>query len=444
VHFEALVDVLEQPDATAVRQAVSAVQGLPSVHRCDDADTRTDRLQRPSDPVSAARVEHGRDRLAIAEAMQAAGRYAAAQAAADEAYAIASELDDRPLQAEALHRLGLLAMQDGEFDTARLRQREAFFTAVEARHDETAARAATDLVFSTTMLARLDEAEDWARHAETIADAADLGPELRAWLFDRRGVLRSWQGRHADSLADHEQALAILEPERAPGDLLLAKFVMHTGLALEKLDRLDEARVAYERALATHVAALGPSHPDVATMRINLGDVLREQGEVDRAIEELSAAEEILRTTFGDDHPHRAVALGNLGICYADQGRFDDALAAMGQGLDVTRRRLGDAHPRVADAIYNIGVTQQEAGRPEDAYASFEDALRRQETAHGPDSVELVSPLRGLAELDQAAGRPSGAHVRLDRALTILRAQPEPDAAKIAEVQAAREGRPAG
>ena len=81
---------------------------------------------------------------------------------------------------------------------------------------------------------------------------------------------------------------------------------------LRDLGDLAGARTQYELALRIGEAALGPDHPDVGTMRSNLGLVLQNLGDLAGARTQFERAVQISEAALGPDHPTVRTIRGNL------------------------------------------------------------------------------------------------------------------------------------
>jgi predicted O-linked N-acetylglucosamine transferase (SPINDLY family) len=179
---------------------------------------------------------------------------------------------------------------------------------------------------------------------------------------------------------------------------------LNHGVALQRLNRLEEALGCFERALS-----LAPDYADALN---NRGDVLLT---LQRPAEALLSLERAVAI-----QPNFPVALNNLGNALRALGRPGDALASYENALrlepgcvralnnrgsalcDLTR--LDDAldsferalrlDPDYGPALYNLGIALLELQRHEEALARFEQLLR----GHPGDSDALVH--RGIALLN--------------------------------------------
>lgn len=155
-------------------------------------------------------------------------------------------------------------------------------------------------------------------------------------------------GRFADSLARYDTAL-----RHWPHDPALLN---GRGLACAELDRPDEAEAAYREALAAD-----PADTDAL---LNLGNLRRRQGRPDEA-------EDVYRRALALA-PDSAAVLGNLALLCADAGRHDEALSTIDRALAL--------RPDHADSLSNRGWVLKAAGRIEEAIAAYDRALSRAPT----------------------------------------------------------------
>lgn len=126
---------------------------------------------------------------------------------------------------------------------------------------------------------------------------------------------------------------------------------LQNGLAAHQAGRLDEARTAYQQALA-----LSPKNPDALHL---LGVVLGAQGEVDRGIDLIAKAVRLI--------PRNPSFLYNLGNLHLQRKGF--AEAAKNYRLALTQ------NPKMADAWGNLGLAESSLNRQTEAREAWRRAL---------------------------------------------------------------------
>lgn len=251
-------------------------------------------------------------------------------------------LDADPEQPDALHLLGMLAAQCGQFDTAV----ELIGQAI--GHRPRSADFHRHHAMALDRLGRVDEA------AAAYAAAAELDPGHADTLFNL-GILRERQGRPGEAEASYARAL-----EAAPGHAAAAN---NRGLVLRALGRTEDAAASFARA--------GAASPGFAAAWYHLGLAL---AALDRADE---AAGALRRAVCAD--PSLTAAHINLGNILQGQG---EGTGGVGSGEGVLDRAA--AHYRHALALdagqaaawRGLALTLQTRGAHAEAARAFAEAVR--------------------------------------------------------------------
>jgi protein O-GlcNAc transferase len=323
--------------------------------------------------------------MAQAQALHRAGRIAQAEAAYRDV------LRHAPRHFDALHSLGLLALQAGHPQAA------ADLIAQALAVDPNDAEGHGNLGYALHTL---------RRHAEALASldrALALKPDLVEALNNRGNTL-SELGRHDDAVASFDRALA-LRPD-------FVEAVYNRGNALHAAGRLDAALASYdhviaaradipqahnnrarvlqdlgrqEQALAGYELAIGLAPTYVAAI-VGRGTALLALKQDARALADFDAALRI--------EPSHAAAHYDRGNALFALRRADDAVLAFTRCLDLDGRHL--------DARINRGNASYELRRYEDAIVDFDAVLRVT-----PDAVGVVcnrgNALLELKRYDEAA-----------------------------------------
>ena len=162
----------------------------------------------------------------------------------------------------------------------------------------------------------------------------------------------------------------------------------------------------YKRALAIREKALGPDHPDVATVAQQPRRALPcAQGRYAEAEPLYKRALAILRRQLGPDHPDVATTLNNLAELYRHQGRYAEAEPLYKRALAIREKALGPDHPDVATSLNNLAVLHHTQGRFAEAEPLYKRSLAIREKALGPDHVNVGQSLNNLGELYRMQGR---------------------------------------
>lgn len=229
-------------------------------------------------------------------------------------------------------------------------------------------------------------------------------------------------------LLPHLSALcsAVMEsPEEAAADataaelLAVAQFAVFVaryvasdfGLAVRLLERLRQVEL----------------EPDDAAWAVSaLGKVLREQGDLDAALETLQEALAMKRELHGD-RPHQEIATSiyNIGLVLQNQGDLEGALAKLEEALGLYRAAHGDVlHQGTADTLICIANALQDQGDLEGALAKYEESLAINRALHGdtPHSG-IAASLGNIGRVLRKQGNLDGALAKLEEALAMQRAR---------------------
>lgn len=181
--------------------------------------------------------------------------------------------------------------------------------------------------------------------------------------------------------------------------------------------RYAEAEALARRALAIREEMLGERHPATARSRNDLGDLLRELGDLEGARPHLERALAIRKDVLGIRHPDTAQSLNDLGVLLQELGDLEGSRPNLEEALAIREEVLGPRHPDTAESLTSLGVLLFYAADRDGAKRSFERALTIREEALGAEHPETIEILNNLGVLLQEMGDIVGARPYLERAL---------------------------
>ncbi|MBX7084482.1 MAG: tetratricopeptide repeat protein, partial [Nannocystaceae bacterium] len=412
--LSATVDALERVDATRLPHAVGSVDALPRPARCERE------VWRLAQDAAATGL---RQAAAEVAALDAAGEYDAALAAARALWARASapEHDGDPaLQALAQRLLGGALERDGDYDEAAAMLTSAAYLALRSGDDALAAGTMADLVkVLGTDLGRVDEAEAWARHAEAALARLPAGDPMHAAVRNAQGLLAIESGDGERAVALLGEAVALLREDDGGLDVRRSFALNNYANALLDAGRFDDARAAYERALALRERRLGSGHPQVASTLSNLGLVAERQGDTVAARQFHERAIAVARAGLGEDHPTMAELTNNLAVLDYSLGDIAQAKAGFERTLALVRRSGSRGHRAVARVLGNLALCATESGDPAAALPLLDEALALQLASLGPDHPDVAMTLNNRGSAQRRLGRFEAAAADYGRALEI-------------------------
>ena len=279
-------------------------------------------------------------------------------------------LDTEPDHPDALHLLGVVALQCGRSEEAVKLLKQATL----AKSDFT--QALNNLGSALAATQQQEEAKAAYREALSIDPAfADAHFNL--------GVSYQATEDFKKAIDTFEKALE-LNPTLVDAEL-------NRGVSLKNLERPQEAVGAFRRAIELD--------PNQAIAYLNLGLVLRKMDEGEQAIEAFRRASEL--------SPDRADALTFLGQTLWWQGQKEEALAPLERAAelapdsppaqyDLTKALFELGDPRAPDARLNLGVALLKAGELDTALDAFESNLGLE---GGLPTTELAMKVMTLKEM---------------------------------------------
>ncbi len=219
----------------------------------------------------------------------------------------------QPGHADALHMLGVMAMQSGNHALA------ADLISLAVQNNPLNASAQLNLGLAFKELQRYDEAV--VSFSQAIALKADY-----AQAFSSRGLALHAAGRLGEALLDFDKAI-----ELQPGDVHAWN---NRGVVLQDQLRWDDAAQSYAHAIA--------AQPGFAQAHYNLGNALRALGRFEAALASYDTA--IALQADGD----RAHAFNNRGLALQELQRSTQAIESYDAAIACS--------PDYADAYWNKSI----------------------------------------------------------------------------------------
>lgn len=322
------IAVLSEIDATSLEHAVEAMQKLPAIAYCADSEALAAEVRPPEDPEVAARVDALRERLSRARALEDAGRYADALALAADLSGDAERTGYRPLWAEVLLLEGRIRMAMGKRKEAVAPLRRATALGLATGMNEVGLQALARSIFAeATSMGDADggsgrdpgEVLRPVYIAEALLERVPDPTFVHALLLNNIGVVHLARGDRDQAREAFERALAV--ENRTPGTTYVELSVVPSNLALVTSDPqrraalLDSASQEIERAL-------GPAHPRTLELRIihshYIFDAARARSLIDATCARYAQYHPTLRDQLAD-------CLYSLGFLDAEQGDWPRA-----------------------------------------------------------------------------------------------------------------------
>jgi hypothetical protein len=285
---------------------------------------------------------------------------------------------------------------------------------------------------------------------------------------DATGILAAAEGAAHEAVAAHERAIAAWTDEdehrgaRARSSRLRAYAIAQAG-------RPADAATIYRELRETASATLGPDHPDVAALELDLAAVLVELGDLAQARRRGAQASAVIESVYGRHSRRYARTLATRAALELNAGDFAAAIRLGTEAADLQRelelsalrrtealRVLANAHVAIGDlegalsvhvrlaselvgaddrlraeAEHNVGELLCMLHRCAEARARFEWVAGHVRA----DTLAFAYAQNGLAKVELEAGAAGAAEIRLRHVLDALRIHGHDDPELQAEVR---------
>jgi tetratricopeptide (TPR) repeat protein/tRNA A-37 threonylcarbamoyl transferase component Bud32 len=348
--MRALTDVLSFATGEVVEHSIEAAHALSPLDGCSDV-RQLRSLIPPPDASVKVRVEALRSELGQIKAIHDAGRYVMALQRLRPIVDNARRLGYRPLEAEALTRMGVAASELGENVEAEKTLETALHASVASHHDDLLGGLSAWLVWVVGFQGRFSEADRWRQFAEATIERSYVENSLEySWILNNVGVIYLLQGKLSESLEYQRRSLAMKERLLGPDDPDVGATLGNMALTLNKLKRSTEALEYVDKSLHVFRGVFGDSHPRVASQLSNRGEILLTLSRPQDALDVYQKAQRIWEREAGPDDPSIAYALTGIGRSLVALERPREAVAPLERALRIRQDHDAD--------MSNLGETQ--------------------------------------------------------------------------------------
>lgn len=420
--FEERFDAADE----ALRQALDAQRNLSAAPSAEVAETldllgRMERLRRrhgDAEPLHQEALDirrqlFGDDSLPVSESLQSLASLRHSQRRPDDAIELIRQaLEIRRRHLGAQHPETVELQQNLGSSLQRVGQPEASLTILEEALEgarthygeahQNVGWTLSSMAYSLQQLGRLDEAVDHDRQAVGIFRARGGSPAGVSALVQLSRHLTQL-GQLADAEAAAREALVWLGDSPEEPDPKRSNVLVDLGTILTLDGRYDAADDVLRETLRLDIATFGDDHPYVAQDRYKLGELARQAGRPNDALEWLDLAIE--------RQQRLRPGANALGLSLTSRGetlillhRAEDAQAACQEALDVFAVETPEDHPDVASARFCLGTALVVGGQVTEGRKEMEAAVEKLRSKLGQGSSRVED---AEARLDALGSTPS-------------------------------------
>ena len=315
----------------------------------------------------------------IGNALLDAGKPVAARERLEQALKVRRQLvrgDDASV-ARTLMDLGRVAQENGDPAAAEryLRDSLAMYTRLGLGESTAASDVMGELGIQFVFAGRFAEAVEQFQSALKI-DRVALGEDYPRTLMETHNLAVALQSIERFDEAEplfhrtNEQLARVLGAEHPfTIDALsnYGRFLRHKG------DFVD-AEPVFRKVLALNLRVHQPDESVVGLSHVNLGIVLHDLGRLSEAEQEFRAALQIYAKGLPADHPLQAAALAGAGRVLVDEGRVDEALPLLRKARRLVETPDMANSPARAMARISLGSALAKTGAYDEAASLLEDS----------------------------------------------------------------------
>jgi CHAT domain-containing protein/Tfp pilus assembly protein PilF len=323
-----------------------------------------------------------------------AGDFDAAAGCYDKAIAARRAIEDKILEGRAVNGLGSASFQKGVYEEAATHYSEAAELRRETGDIGGLATSLTYLGNAYMQLGRPVDARDAYEEAYGILEGGGTYSQ-RFELLNSLANLNSDMGRLESANEWYEKALAAAE---ADGDVV-RQMICHNNLALNLAKKFRYGAALEELRQVERFLAENPDPEQSMMFHRNSGFIYLNVGEFDLARDHFLI---LLKTSEQASAPlYQIEALINLGNLLQQLGDNERAVSYAEKALAVARETN---HPRqVRDAEMSAAQVYLREGRYDDAMTAWEDVLKL-DSEHGT-GMDVIADQMGKANVLAAVGR---------------------------------------
>lgn len=406
--LDQVLDRLEVADVSLVERVSSTVRALPSPRTCG--------VDRAADD-ERAKAQELSGQLATARTAFVVREYDEALELAEMVAAEAAATNETAVHGDALALIGEVYFIR---DDVRMQEvvEAAYMIAAGGGAELHAAQRARRLSIFHGRGGATDVAQRWHRQQATHLLRAGVDPDGDPDFLHDRCRLLDQQGQH--ELAVNACMRSIDAFSSVPGATEIAMWGPRAMLATQYVatGRSDDARRLDEQLLIEAETMLGPQHPRVGGMHLNLGSRAYERNQNDLAIQHAMKARAVFEAAYGPDYRWVVSSFLNEGLYLRAKQDHAEAAKAYLEGLS----RLGDKNPaQRARLLNNLAEVRRIQGHTKEALELLLEVQRVEEETLRSGHPQTAHTAQALCNAYADAQRPERALVECRRAVQIRR-----------------------
>lgn len=276
--------------------------------------------------------------------------------------------EEAGLKARLLNRLGQLYAKQRRFAAAQAAHEEASALAADADDPQAMISAYLSMAEMLKNQHQYDRAELLARQSLLEIERLDDNTRQLAFAYGILGNIARLRGDWA--VAEEHLRRAVLLYRRLDEPVYLARKLNDLGIVLTDTGQYEQAEAVYEEAV--HVLALINDESDRANILLNWGVLYYRQerwGEAEAAFRRIDT----LALAQAGERGQQAHTLNNLGNVLLKQGQWVEAAGCLREAIALWRQMEDEVN--LANSLGTLAELQVAAGNRAEAVPLYEEAL---------------------------------------------------------------------
>ena len=236
--------------------------------------------------------------------------------------------------------------------------------------------------------------------AEKIATELGDQPLIQTSLMDTIGKVYTGLGLYSEARAMLEETVALRRQLPGVSNEEFARSAYNLGNVLTEKAEYERAARLYEEAINSLESAASPAPQLELDITAALAELRFRTGEYEAAEPLLREVLSERRKLLGAENPKVADAIEELGLNYFDQGRYEEAESRLREALALREKILGsEPHPALAGNISNLALIRRFRGDLEEAQQLYTQTLEMNHQLYGEQHPEIAIALMNLADV---------------------------------------------
>ena len=394
-----------------VARAVQAVEAMPKVDQCRDAESLRRDVPWPDDVETLRKVESFRTQLAEVTVQRETGRWTQARDRGELLVAWAVDgLTFKAARAELRAELAVVYTSLGNTDRAIEHSQAAALLAQASGHHQLAATTAVHRIYLRGYMGGdIEGAQSLVGAAQARLVAAGRPPEIEGLLLGQRAILRGVSGKVAESEVLFRRSLAKIRRAYGENHPEVSMALTNLALTLALQRRPVEAIKLYTEAITINEWALGRKHPGLSIALSNLARLYLQLGRPQVALSPAQRALDICASTRAPNTLTCSNAQAALAGSHTALGNFAAALEILGTLRDAQELAGRRGDPIVRWAEFDIAELWLRRGEFDRAEEMARTRLDQKLLAPSGATGHRIRDLRTIAQVELAHGRATAA-----------------------------------